>query len=703
MKRRIIAAAVSILLAASLVLSLPVTVSAETWQETADSYDALFEITDELPENKYNRLFSALFGDPETFLNQLAFRDKKTKEYVQSILTGEWVTDEQLQILSSLVQNIQARPFLTTTEKELLENLQYHLDYAYYSRPHKHRDRNTLFAESLNVHPDNIVSFGLEMKSAFIEDPQNFICALAQEELAVQNNAASYLLENFVDPTPALVVLDLLLQEQTNAVDLPGYYSDPEMALLSRILESTLLMPDPHSFSDPRPHDFMQWLAQAKPSDGYDYDALLSNVNADVAIKLRNALLCDVANFVNELAFRDAETKNQVISAFAGANFSDIYLIQMRYNLVSYHQSFSLTKSETDLLETMIFSLESLYLSRPHAHRDCETLFAEATIHISAEHREKLVFEIINAFLDSPKDFIVHLAKETDAVQKAVISYLIVSEHKSAKLQAVAIQIQRECNRSPDYYTEEEAQLLAEMKHQLPAVIYGPSFIDPDPEEYQQWLEDKGLLGDDPGMTLPIYPHPTQPEPTETTAVEETHPTAGEDPEKNIGWVSTVCFTLGFLCTGIGAGSMIAKKKRSKKAAQAEKQTAAEVPVKIYPKLLYCPAPLSRETQKQISQVLREKYDEYSVHWYSIKQPDGTCRCYGTEGGYDILFYAGGLRMEIPDSCTVGECTFLFETSFELYAHKDGKLTDLNAALEQGLVSHQAVQEALDKHNSISR
>ena len=53
MKRRIIAAPVSILLAASLVLSLPVTVRAETWQETADSYDALFEM---MGAENYNRL-----------------------------------------------------------------------------------------------------------------------------------------------------------------------------------------------------------------------------------------------------------------------------------------------------------------------------------------------------------------------------------------------------------------------------------------------------------------------------------------------------------------------------------------------------------------------------------------------------------------------------------------------------------------------
>ena len=693
MKRRIIAAAVSILLAVSFVLNLPLPATADTWDETIAHYDRVFAVIDGEPEMKFPELYTALLLNPDMFVSQLAFRDKEIKEYALQVLTGDWVSPEQWLNIKDALDSAETD---FEAEKLLVRDIKNYRSYLSYQDVGIVTDCKALFDQVLTADGFYATDLAYDLAYAFIGTPETFILELSEEEKDVQDRAFLLLQEHQYSFLGAKIYESI-----------PEYTgTDPNVINIISVLTSTTENhPSIYPQEDPDPSEWKQWLDagyQPSTSTYYDYDRLFDFSQATHADTLAEALLNDTANFVNELAFRDMETKNQVISAFAGANFSDIYLIQMRYNLVSYHQSVSLTKSENDLLEVMIFSLESLYLSRPHAHRDCGTLFAEA-IHVPAERQEAFSFEIINAFLDSPKDFIVHLAKETDAVQEAVISYLIVSGQKSASLQAVAIQIQRECNRSPDHYTEEEAQLLAEMKHQLPAVIYGPSFIDPDPDEYQQWLKDKGLLVDDPGMTLPIYPHPTQPEPTETAAVEETQPTAGEDPEKDTGWVSTVCFTLGFLCIGVAAGSMIAKKKKAKKAAQAEKQAAAEVPVKIYPKLLYCPAPLSRESQKQISQVLREKYDEYSVHWYSIKQPDGTCRCYGTEGGYDILFYAGGLRMEIPASCTVGECAFLFETSFELYAHKDGQLTDLNTALEQGLVSHQAVQEALDKHNSISR
>jgi hypothetical protein len=115
-----------------------------------------------------------------------------------------------------------------------------------------------------------------------------------------------------------------------------------------------------------------------------------------------------------------------------------------------------------------------------------------------------------------------------------------------------------------------------------------------------------------------------------------------------------------------------------------------------------CPAPLKRDVQQQIAQALREKYDEYSVNWYSEQNPYGTCRCYGTDGDYHIIFYAGGLRMEISDSCTVGAHIFRFGTSFELYAYCDGVLTDLKTALEQGLISAQAVENAWKLHEMTS-
>ena len=80
MRRRIFAALLSILLVASLLLSHSATAKADFWQETFDRYEALFAVTDDLPEDKFITFYTILQSEPGTFLNQLAFRDKDTKE-----------------------------------------------------------------------------------------------------------------------------------------------------------------------------------------------------------------------------------------------------------------------------------------------------------------------------------------------------------------------------------------------------------------------------------------------------------------------------------------------------------------------------------------------------------------------------------------------------------------------------------------------
>ena len=919
MGRRILAAVLSILLVAGLLLSRPTTAKADSWQETFDRYEALFAVTDDLPEDKFITFYTILQSEPGTFLNQLAFRDRDTKEYVLSILTGDWVCDESLQTMSALVSPMQFMQELTDSEKELSEDLQYHLDYTYHSRPRQHRDMETLFAQCMDVPMNELESFSTEVKYAFMEDPHTFIVKLAQEELSIRNNIAGDLLLYFEDTIPTLIVLDLLLLELDTAQKNPGYYTSEELALLYAALNNTMLTPDPHTlsapythelslwirqqekndswsatieqydklfdsgsyerlytslildpetfvnqlafrdaetkanvmyyltgswitpeqmknmtqavenlhtdlgrtdsesqlinamrehficadyqylgivtdcgalleqvqtadpagaydlslelayavigtpdaflyelesketavqdrviellqlqnatylatavinsistseaaadretselvlrfytsigckgapaFSDPDPEEYNQWLTEP-PVDYalfFDYTKLFSNIDT---FSLKDALLNDTRNFVKNLAYQDTETKQEVFDALTGLWLQDWELMQMYLRLEQHTESTVLNKSQTALAEALMYHLDYAYCGRGQPHRDISVLFnTEGDMPPRFyTFRRELKF----AFLADPYTFLFMLEKEDESRQEYVIRSLMFTEdNNDALIRHVYFQWIQEEN--ADYYTEEQHELIRQVTvSYLPILGETPKPSDPDPEEYEKWLKDNDLLVDDPGVVLPIRPTETQP----VTLPMETQPTAGEDPEKDTGWVSTVCFTLGFLCIGIAAGSLIAKKKRSKKAVQAEKQAAAEVPVNIYPKLLYCPAPLSRESQKQISQVLRKKYDEYSVHWYSIKQPDGTCRCYGTDNGYDIIFYAGGLRMEIPDSHTVGSCTFSFDTGFELYAHKDGQLTDLDAALEQGLVSQQAVQEALNKHKSITK
>lgn len=922
MGRRILAAVLSILLVAGLLLSRPTTAKADSWQETFDRYEALFAVTDDLPEDKFITFYTILQSEPGTFLNQLAFRDRDTKEYVLSILTGDWVSDESLQTMSALVSPMQFMQELTDSEKELSGDLQYHLNYTYHSRPRQHRDMETLFAQCMDVPMNELESFSAEVKYAFMEDPHTFIVKLAQEELNVRNNIAGDLLVHFEDTIPTLIVLDLLLLELDTAQKNPGYYTSEELALLYAALNNTMLTPDPHTLSAPYTHELslwirqqekadswttiieqydklfdsgsyerlytslildpetfvnqlafrdaetkanvmyyltgswitpeqmknmtqavenlhtdlgrtdsesqlinamrehficadyqylgivtdfdelMEWVKTADPAGGFnelafelacavigapeaflsqlakeeeamqdrviellqfhngtyvatavvnsinrseavyipetsglalkistslgckgtpapsnpdpeeyekwlteppvdyalffDYTKLFSNIDT---FSLKDALLNDTRNFVKNLAYQDTETKQEVFDALTGLWLQDWELMQMYLRLEQHTESTVLNKSQTALAEALMYHLDYAYCGRGQPHRDISVLFnTEGDMPPRFyTFRRELKF----AFLADPYTFLFMLEKEDASRQEHVIRGLMFTEdNNDALIRHVYSQWIQEEN--ADYYTEEQHELIRQVTvSYLPILGETPKPSDPDPEEYEKWLEDQGLLTDDPGMTLPIYPD--QSNPAESAATEDTQSAEPDAPKKDTGWIATVCFTLGFLCIGIATGSMIAKKKRSKKAAQAEKQAAAEVPVKVYPKLLYCPAPLSRETQKQITLALREKYDEYSVHWYSIKETDGTCRCYGTDNGYDIIFYAGGLRMEIPDSYTTSDVTFHFDTGFELYAHKDGQLTDLDAALEQGLVSHQAVQEALDKHNSISR
>ena len=693
MKRRILAAILSILLAVSFILSLPVTVRANTWDETIAHYDRVFAVIDGEPEMKFPELYTALLLNPDMFVSQLAFRDKEVKEYALQVLTGDWVSPEQWfniqEALDSAEMDFEA-------EKLLVRDIKDYRSYLSYQNVGIVTDCKALFDQVLTADGFYATDLAYDLAYAFIGTPETFILELSEEEKDVQDRVS------------------LLLQEHQYSFlgtkiyeSIPAFIPDlkPEdLYILGVIIAAAQNYPRIYQQTDPDPEALKQWKeAGLTPPvfTAHNYDRLFDFSLGSRTATLAEALLNDTANFVNELAYQDAKAKQDVFDALTDTSLEDWQLMQMYLCLQQYQEDTVLNKSQTTLVEALMYHLDYAYCGRGQPHRDISVLFNTSPDEGNTTPRfYTFCRELKFTFLEDPYYFLFQLEEQDESRQEYLIRCLMYTEDNSDALtRQVSTQWFREA--AADYYTEDQHEMIKQCSAYAAVFKDPPKPSDPDPEEYAQWLKDKGLLVDDPGMTLPIYPD--QSNPAESAATEETQPT--DTTEKDTGWVSTVCFTLGFLCIGIATGNVIAKKKKAKKAKQDEalQQAAAEVPVKIYPKLLYCPAPLSRESQKQISQVLREKYDEYSVHWYSIKETDGTCRCYGTDNGYDIIFYAGGLRMEIPASCTVGECAFLFETSFELYAHKDGQLTDLDAALKQGLVSRQAIQAALDKHNSISR
>ena len=682
MVKRIFAALLSLLLAVSLLLSYPTTAKADSWSTTIEQYDKLFATP------FYEELYTSLILNPGIFVNQLAFRDAETKEKVMYYLTGSWITPEQMKNMTQVVTDMLSLDLdSTTSETQLLNAMYEHFMCADSQYLGIATDCEALMEWIKTADPAGAYDLSLELAYALIGTPEALLLQLASEEESVQNRVIELLqIHNATYLTTTIV----------NCVSNSEASSDPKAADLVLKIYTSLGCKGAPLFSDPDPEEYNAWLTEVpvNPTIYVNYETLFAKLDSE---GLANALLGDTRNFVKNLAYRDAETKQEIFDALTGTYFDDWMLMKMYLHLQQYLQYNVLNKSQTALVEALMYHLDDTYCSQGHPYRDISVLFntspdeGDVALRFYTFRRE-LKF----AFLADPYAFLFMLEKEDASRQEYVIRCLMYTEDDSDALtRQVSTQWFREA--VADYYTEEQYEMIQQFTSYAAVFLEDPPKpSDPDPEEYEDWLANqKPIYG--PGVS----PLPTEAtEATEATAPEGSQPVDTDTAKKDTGWVSTVCFVLGFLCIGIATGCVIAKRKKAKSAPQIP--PLEPIPVAPQPKLCYCPMPLSRETQQQITLALRAKYDEYSVHWYSIKETDGTCRCYGTDNGYDIIFYAGGLRLEIPDSCTVGDVTFHFGTGFELYAHKDGQLIDLNAALAQGLISPQAVQEALAKHNSIS-
>jgi hypothetical protein len=359
-------------------------------------------------------------------------------------------------------------------------------------------------------------------------------------------------------------------------------------------------------------------------------------------------------------------------------------------NTIAVQSQFA--KSEKALFNVLDFKITYEKYAFVQAYTDAPELFEEAMT--VGEHQvESYAFQLAQTLKGDPKRFIVTLAKEDAQVQEKVLffwQYISYTEELAWVVWDILLEEDARAIKHDSYFSDEEFEVL----HSLSIACHptsAPFCIDPDPEELEQWLLEKyppvEIPTDVPVQTLPAT---TPTEESEPRKEENSMPTAANDPN----WISTVCFILAAFAAGIAVGGLL-RKKPKEAAAQ-----APAAPVVTYPMRVYCPAPLEKETVEQITIALREKHQEYSIDWYSVKNPSGTCRCYGTDRGADIVFYAGGFRLEIPDSRTVAEATFHFGTAFELYLHKDGILTDLEEAYQNGLVSQNAIAAACQMHNN---
>ena len=121
MVKRIFAALLSLLLAVSLLLSYPTTAKAASWASIMEQYNALFK------SGSYKSLYTSLILDPDTFVNQLAFRVAETKSEVMLCLTDPRITPEQLRIMTQVVASLRSIDLdRTDSETQLLDAMYEH-------------------------------------------------------------------------------------------------------------------------------------------------------------------------------------------------------------------------------------------------------------------------------------------------------------------------------------------------------------------------------------------------------------------------------------------------------------------------------------------------------------------------------------------------------------------------------------------------
>ena len=113
--------------------------------------------------------------------------------------------------------------------------------------------------------------------------------------------------------------------------------------------------------------------------------------------------------------------------------------------------------------------------------------------------------------------------------------------------------------------------------------------------------------------------------------------------------------------------------------------------------IVYSPAPISLKLRNQLDADFADYINDYYMpDWCSEDNVRSSCRIYGSDNGYTIFCYVGGMTFGGRGQA-VGDQAF--SGTPRLYAYKSGKFIDLADAYEQGLVSREAIVTARDYHN----
>ena len=123
---------------------------------------------------------------------------------------------------------------------------------------------------------------------------------------------------------------------------------------------------------------FLVTSVQAAETTDYDtlFERALSEKNEQIANELANTLLADIGAFMEELAFRDAKTKQAVIDLFVGEYTASEQFVEAFECLLNYHSKRD-TKSETELVAALKSAVMYAFFSTADDPKDIAALLAE--------------------------------------------------------------------------------------------------------------------------------------------------------------------------------------------------------------------------------------------------------------------------------------------------------------------------------------
>lgn len=113
----------------------------------------------------------------------------------------------------------------------------------------------------------------------------------------------------------------------------------------------------------------------------------------------------------------------------------------------------------------------------------------------------------------------------------------------------------------------------------------------------------------------------------------------------------------------------------------------------------YSPAPINLKLRDQLDADFSEYFqDTYLPNWYSEDNINGYCKIYGSENGYVLFFFTGGMRPAVEVTVDIGGVEFYNPMPFSFYAYKDGEFIEIEKAFEQGLISKETLIKAQAYH-----